>query len=157
MPILYTQHVASAPNNHICLPTADCNTEVTFYNFNLMKLTRMNCKITNNPGILAPLHHVWAFPVWSHQTAASLRLPVLPSAIQRRGQNRIRVDSCWCALCLSREEKFANGTDTGSRQQETCSWPEINTTTGTISATHATLGQCCKVFCEAASETRCCL
>lgn len=50
------------------------------------------------PEPLVPLHHVWVFPVWRNQTKARPRLVVSPNVRQRHGQNRIRVDSCWCAL-----------------------------------------------------------
>lgn len=86
--------------------------------------------------------------------------PVVSASVrQRHGQNRIRVDSCWCALrfmSVLREEKFANGTDTGSRHAGTCSWPEINTVRGAKCATAcAAPGWYHKLPCRAAAETRC--
>lgn len=96
----------------------------------------------------------------THQTIARLRLLVSPSVTQRHGQNRIREDSCCvpCVLCLSWEEKFANGTDTGSHQGETCSWPEFNTISGVICATACvTPGRYNKLLCRATSQRRCCL
>lgn len=60
-----------------------------------------------------------------------------------------------CVLCLSWEEKFANGTDTGSRHAGTCSWPEINTVRGATAC--AAPGWYNKLLCRAAAETRCCL
>lgn len=82
-------------------PRADSynNTELTFHNLALMKLTRVHCRHTNNPEPLVPLHHVWVLPVWGHQKTEARPGPlVFPSVIQRHGRNRIRVDSCLCAL-----------------------------------------------------------
>lgn len=63
-----------------------------------------------------------------------------------------------CILCLSWEEKFANGTDTGSRRAGTCSWPEINTVGGVKwAAAFAAPGWYNRRLCGAAAETRCCL
>lgn len=63
-----------------------------------------------------------------------------------------------CILCLSWEEKFANGTDTGSRHAGTCSWPEINTVRGPKWATaFAAPGWYNKLLYGAAAETQCCL
>ena len=80
-------------------------------------------------------------------------VPPPPSVTQRHGRSRIRVDSCWCALHFMSvlrgeickrdrhrkppERERDRETET---ERETCSWPEINTVTGTISATtHAAL------------------
>lgn len=53
MKILYTQHVASAPDNHICFQKntiLNNNTELTFHNFTLTKPTRTHCKSTTTEG-----------------------------------------------------------------------------------------------------------
>lgn len=145
---------------HICIQTenSENDTEPTFYNVPVTKPTHVCFRSTNPPEHLVHPHHVWMFPVWTHQTIARLRLLVSPSVTQRHGQNRIREDSCCvpCTLCLSWEEKFANGTDTGSHNRETCSWPEFNTISGVICATAcATPGRYNKLLCRATSQRWC--
>lgn len=124
-----------------------------------MKLIYMHRKSTNNPGLLLSLPHVWVFPVRTHQNRSQTEAGCLPKCDTR---DTDKTGLGWtaagvpCVLCLSWEEKFANGTDTGSRQWETCSWPEINTVSGTISPTTytATPGQ---HKLHTLSETWCCL
>lgn len=92
MKILYTQHVASAPDNHICLgkPILIITPNSQVYPDEINSDSVQRGKKHTTVGLLFMLCHVCT------KTRPAGSVP------QRRaqGQNRIRVDSCWCALCF---------------------------------------------------------
>lgn len=127
------------------------NTELTFHSVAPDETNSSALQKHNSHRLYVLPHHVWVFPVWRHQTIDRLGLVVFPKCDTETWTGlEWTAAGVSCILCLPREEKFANGTDTGSRQWETCSWPEINTVAGTISASHTTSGCRCE-----ASETWC--
>ena len=133
MQLLCAQHVASAPDNRICLWKDDSyiNPELPFHNFTLMQPTHVHCGSahtrththTLNHRPLVALRHVWAFPARRHQKTR-LRPVCIPPRPRVWHRDMDGAGLEWtaagvpCILCLSWEEKFANGTDTGSRQRE---------------------------------------